>query len=148
MNRCYSKTKRIGIIFLFFFIEVSALAQDKIVKLSSDMFTGNQEIQLAPLDGWIFKKGNDIDWSKADLPTTDWKNFSPAQLSTDMVDKNGKVEGWFRLKVNLDSSFKNMQLGIRFYCWAATDLYIDGEYIKSGGNMCSQLCLRSFSFLC
>ena len=134
MNRYHFQRKQIGILLMLFFTAISALAQDKVVNLSPDMFTGNQEIQLAPFDGWVFKKGNDSTWSKTDLPTNDWKAFSPNQLSPDMADKNGMVEGWFRLKVNLDSSFKNMQLGIRFYCWAATDFYIDGKFIKSSGN--------------
>jgi signal transduction histidine kinase len=134
MIRHYNYIKQIRILLFLLLTAISGLAQEKVVNLSPDMFMGNQEIQLASLEGWVFKKGNDKAWSDEDLPTNDWENLSPMQLSPDMADKNGKVEGWFRLKVNIDPSFKNMPLGIRFYSWAATDLYIDGKFIKSSGN--------------
>ncbi|MGK4568974.1 hypothetical protein [Flavobacterium sp. 3HN19-14] len=109
-------------------------AQEKTVPLSADMYIGIHEIQLAQRDGWYFKAGNNVGWAKNDLDLSDWKALNPTDLNAGMIDKNGHLEGWFRLKVKLDDSFANQQLGIRFYCWAAVDLYIDGKYIQSFGN--------------
>jgi len=109
-------------------------AQDTVITISPAMFVGNQEIPIAAKNGWMFREGNDTVWAKPGIDLTGWKKFAPVELSTKNVDKNGKVEGWFRLRLKLDSSFNNMQLGLRLYCWAAIDLYVDGKFIQSFGN--------------
>lgn len=105
-----------------------------VVRLSPEMFTGIQEIQLAQLDGWQFKAGNDARWAQKDLDLSGWTPLKPMDLTTRNANENGRAEGWFRLEVKLDDSFGNQPLGIRFYCWAAVDLYIDGKFVRSCGN--------------
>ncbi|MFZ1799883.1 MAG: hypothetical protein WAU24_08460, partial [Chitinophagaceae bacterium] len=127
--------KSIKAILFFLFICIHFChAQDTVLNISPAMFVGNQEIPIAAKTGWMFREGNDTAWAKPGIDLAGWKNFGPVELSTKNVGKNGKVEGWFRLRFKLDRSFNNMQLGIRFYCWAATDLYVDGKFIQSFGN--------------
>ena len=118
---------------LLLLVSVSLSAQ-KATRLRPEMFIGIQEIQLAQLDGWKFMKGNNADWKKNDTDISSWQTLNPTQLTKGMADENGRVEGWFKLKIKLDESFGNQQLGIRFFCWAAVDFYIDGKYIQSFGN--------------
>ncbi len=110
-------------------------AQDSTVVLSASMFDNYfQVIPLTAKDGWIFKEGNDTSWANKDISTEDWKKFNPPQLNIKNADKNGKAEGWFRIRFRLDSSFQNMPVGIQMGRWAAADVYIDGHHIVSAGN--------------
>jgi len=110
-------------------------AQDTTVVLDTSMFDVNfQTINLSGTNGWIFKEGNDTDWARKDISTVDWKKFNPTQLTIENADENGRVEGWFRIRFRLDSSFQNQPVGIAMGRWAATDVYIDGAHIISSGN--------------
>ena len=98
------------------------------------MFDKTDQIFLAKMNGWIFKTGNDAAWSGKNISLADWKKLRPADLSSTYVDKDGRVECWFRIKIRTDDSIKNKQLGIKMSTWAASDLYIDDSLIVSFGN--------------
>ena len=53
-----------------------------------------------------------------------------------MVDKNGKLEGWFRLNIKMDSSLLDSLpgIGLRSGVWAASDVYINRKLFHSFGN--------------
>ena len=93
-----------------------------------------QTIPLTGLSGWIFKQGNDINWSKNEIDTNGWRKLNPAQLSAKNADKDGRLEGWLRIRFKLDSSFENIRIGIQASRWAAVDIFIDGNYLTSYGN--------------
>jgi two-component system NtrC family sensor kinase len=110
-------------------------AQNSTVVLNTSMFDKDlQTIPLPRLNGWIFKQGNDTNWAKPEVDTTGWIKLNPTQLTVKHTDKNGRLEGWLRIRFQLDRSFKNMNIGIQASPWAATDIYIDGNYIASYGN--------------
>jgi signal transduction histidine kinase len=111
-----------------------SFAQTKVVILSTKQFDKNQQIQLADLQGWVFKQGNNDDWANPHLDNNDWKKFKPVQLSAKLADDSGRVEGWFRIKIKLDKSFRNIPVGISRQLWAATDVYLDGLLVHSFGN--------------
>ena len=122
------------VIFLFFFCINSSYAQDTTLMLSPGMFNGSEEIFISTMDGWLFREGHEPGWANKEINLSGWRKLKPAELSAKLADKNGKLEGWLRLKVNMDTTFGNMPLGLRFYCWAASELYIDGNLIQSFGN--------------
>jgi signal transduction histidine kinase len=99
------------------------------------MFDQRQLILLAPLEGWVFKRGNDPTWAGEGIPTTDWIKFKPTELSSKLADKNGRAEGWFRLRFKLDNDLSGLGLGIRRGCWAATDIFLDGTLVATFGNL-------------
>ena len=110
-------------------------AQGSAIVLDTSMFDINfQTISLTGLNGWIFKEGNDINWANSNIDTNGWIKMDPPGLTIKNADKNGKVEGWFRLKFRLDSSFRNFPIGIFSIRFAASDLYIDGQHAASFGN--------------
>ena len=94
----------------------------------------HQVIPLTAVKGWVFKEGNDLDWAKRDFSASDWKKFNPPELTIKNADKTGRLEGWFRIRVRLDSTFQHVPIGIQMGRWAATDVYIDGRHIVSSGN--------------
>jgi two-component system NtrC family sensor kinase len=121
--------------FLFLSLLSFCSAQDSTVVLSASMFDKYfQVIPLTAKDGWIFKEGNDTNWASKDISTIGWKKFNPTQLTIKNADKNGKAEGWFRIRFRLDSSFQGLPVGIQLGRWAATDVYIDGRHIVSSGK--------------
>lgn len=128
------KTKLLSLFILLHTIHFCK-AQDSTVVLDTSMFNKYaQTIPLTSLNGWIYKQGNDTNWSKNKINTTGWVKLNPLQLTAKDADKEGKLEGWLRMKFKLDNSFKNTNIGIGAIPWAATDIYIDGNYITSYGN--------------
>ena len=112
----------------------SILAQDNERVLSTSMFHSHQRLFLAPVDGWLFRQGNDASWANENIDLTGWKKFNPTELNANMEDETGRVEGWFRLKIKLDNSFKDIPLSISRDLWAATDIYVNGELFHSFGD--------------
>jgi len=110
-------------------------AQDTTIVLSTSMLDkATDQIFLVELNGWVFKQGTDTGLAKMNIDTAGWKQLRPNQLSAKYADKNGRVEGWFRIKVRLDSSFLNKPIYFGFASWAATEFYVDGESVATRGN--------------
>jgi signal transduction histidine kinase len=111
-----------------------AFPQNNRVVLTADMFQSHQRIKLAPLDGWLFQKGNNPEWASPEIDISDWQSLKPLDLSKNMEDENGRIEGWFRLVFKLDSSLQDIPLSISRNLWAATDIYLNGELVHSFGD--------------
>ena len=120
---------------LLLLLPVFGLAQDKVVTITPAMFDKiNDEASLNTSDAWLFRQGNDTTWAKKDINTGGWKKLKPADFSEKYADKNGKAEGWFRIKIKTDKALDKQQLGLRWVSWAAADIYIDGVRFTSFGN--------------
>lgn len=115
-------------------ISHSVTSQDKVIVLDTSMFQSHQSLRFAPLDGWVFKQGHDLNWADPGFDASDWQNFKPMQLSADMEDATGRLEGWFRIKVRLNETFEGIPLSISRDLWAATDIYLNGELIYAFGD--------------
>jgi signal transduction histidine kinase len=128
--------KLLSTTFLFLFFTY-CFSQSSTQVLTADMFSKDSSIKLSNLDGWIFKPGNDAGWADTNLNTGDWKKLKPADFTEKMLDENGKIEGWFRLKIKLDSSLQDSLsgIGLKSSVWAASDVYIDGKLFHSFGNI-------------
>ena len=124
----------IKIVFPLLFCISMANAQDTVLTISPGMYNSMNEILISTMDGWRFKEGNDTTWSKKEIDLTGWKKLRPTELSSKMADKNGRLEGWFRLKIKTDPAFKHTDLGVRYLGWGAADIYMDGILIQSHGN--------------
>ena len=118
----------------FIVIHFSAISQNQVLQLDTTLFKGGQTIWLADTGNWVFKKGSDISWADPKINTTDWDTLRPSQIKTEMADESGRLEGWFRIRLKLDSTFTGMDLGMIQRVWAATDIFIDGEHVHSFGN--------------
>jgi len=122
---------------LFFLLCIckNCIAQDTTAILNRSMLDPNTDIiSLSGLKGWVFRNGNDTSWKRMIIETTGWREIDMKNISAKDADKNGKFEGWLRFKFKLDSSFGNIPVGIETLRWAATDIYLDGNFITSFGN--------------
>ncbi|HEU5052093.1 MAG TPA: ATP-binding protein [Hanamia sp.] len=128
--------KPVKIVFVLLLLAVQfAKAQDTSVVVSANMFDKfNDVLSLGNDNAWLFRPGNDSNWARADIDTTGWIKMNPAELSKKYADKNGRVEGWFRIKLKFDSSLLHKVLWIDFTNWAATQFYIDGKLKATRGN--------------
>jgi signal transduction histidine kinase len=109
--------------------------QDTAIRLTPSMVDPQYHaLLLNNLDGWLFKKGNDANWAKKDIDITTWRKLKPPELSEKLADRNGRLECWLRLKIKLDTSFRNTPFDLFMNAWAATDVYVDGDPIYSFGN--------------
>jgi signal transduction histidine kinase len=82
----------------------------------------------------MYKAGNNPSWAAEDVGMVDWIRLNPAQLTIKNAAEDGRVEGWFRLKIKLDKSFQDIPIGIQANRYAATDVYIDGQLNASFGS--------------
>jgi len=121
-------------VFIGLFTANIAFSQDTTVVISADMFDELQIIHLGTLDGWVFRPGHDPAWADPDLDTSDWVAMKPSELTTDHADESGLIEGWFRLRFKLDSTFTEIPLAWRSGTFGAKGLYMDGEKEISFGT--------------
>jgi len=129
-----SKFSFFTIALALFAFSATSFSQEETVVLSTDQFQSHQRLFLAPLDGWVFQKGHETAWANPQFETDDWKKMSITGLSPELEDETGRIEGWFRIKIKLDSSFADMPLNISRQLWAATDVYIDGTLVHEFGQ--------------
>ena len=124
-----------AVISILFFGVNLCRAQDTVVTLSPDLYINNlEQIAIGGMEGWVFKAGNDTTWKTNNIDGKGWEKLRPDQLTAKYADKNGRVEGWFRIKIKLDSSFTSHLVGLKMISWAASDIYINGSYLTSFGN--------------
>jgi two-component system, NtrC family, sensor kinase len=126
--------KKAKIIFFLLSVIYTCNAQNPTTVVSAKLFENHQQIQLAKLNGWLFEEGHDTLWAKESFNAASWHKMQPNELKINNVGKNGRVEGWFRLKFKLDSTFNNIPLGLKMGTWAALDVYLDGKLLKAFGN--------------
>ncbi|MFZ1750430.1 MAG: ATP-binding protein [Saprospiraceae bacterium] len=84
---------------------------------------------------WLFHNGNNNDWAKPTLDVEEWTILNPKDLDENYADKNGNIEGWFRIKIKLDNSWKNKPLRLTYNGMAAAEVYIDGKLFDTYGNL-------------
>ncbi len=111
-----------------------ALAQDTTIVLSTSMFTDRHTIPLPALAGWVYKAGHDTAWARQNLNTAGWVKRDPGSFSATDADAAGKAEGWFRLRIRLDSTFNGLPLGVGSGSWAASEVYVNGQWAASFGS--------------
>jgi sensor histidine kinase YesM len=122
-------------ILFYFFVGIhSGWAQDSVTLISAKMFDREDKIGLSVMKGWLFREGNDSSWANKEINTSGWRELNPTKLSAKLSDRTGRVEGWFRFKFRLDNDLAGVPLGVGRGNWAATDVYVDGNFLTSFGN--------------
>ena len=122
-------------ILLLLLLSFSGKAQDSlIVILPADFDNSSDQVFLGTMNGWLFKAGNDTAWAGNDIEIHSWKKLKPTELSSVYADRNGKLDGWFRIKIKISSDLGNTLFGIKISTWAASDLYVNGNFISSFGS--------------
>ncbi|MES2331809.1 MAG: ATP-binding protein [Bacteroidota bacterium] len=109
-------------------------AQDTTIVLSTSMFNNEGKIQLGEIEHWLYKQGNDPSWADPGISVKNWQHLNPADITKKNADQNGRLEGWFRMRIKLDSSFNQTSLFIIQRSYLASDIFINGKPFYSFGN--------------
>jgi signal transduction histidine kinase len=120
--------------YLLLLLSFYGKGQDTTITFTKAMVNKEGYIVLGDIDGWAFRQGNDTNWANNSIDSSGWQKLKPAKFTKQLTDKSGKLEGWLRLKIKIDTSFKDELLEIFPYTWAATDVYIDGKLMYNFGN--------------
>jgi two-component system, NtrC family, sensor kinase len=136
------KVKRLIVSYIVLLVAIIALstslgvAQDQSVLITKDMIELDV-IMLGQLDGWRYKSGNFADGANPNLDVSNWQRMKPSEIGSEMLNDLGVVDGWFRIKIRLDSSLTDIPLFWRIGTWGAIDLFVDGELVKQYGTTSS-----------
>lgn len=123
------------IIILVISLQINSLCiAQEIITISEKNFNQNGGISLTSLDGWLFTQQEVPNWNEPDLDTHNWEKLNPNDLSFRYADKNGLVEGWFRLSFKVDSSLLGQDLYLNILPSGAAEMYINGELYDAAGN--------------
>ncbi|MDI1256150.1 MAG: ATP-binding protein [Flavobacterium sp.] len=125
---------------LFFIIASSVAAQESTLIVSNTMYDNEKGFcKISEKDGWLFKAGNVSNATNVDLDTKTWTKFKPADLSGENLDKNGRFEGWFRIKVQFKNTPDFTPPGITSYTWNASEVFANGKKIAAFGQLGNDL---------
>jgi signal transduction histidine kinase len=125
------------IFFAFIFILSGLIcnAQQPTVRISDSMFENlYHTLRLSEKAGWYFKPGNDTAWTAKEISLNGWEKMQPAQFNQRYADANGRAEGWFRIKISIDSKLSYVLSGMISPIWASSDVYVDGTLVTSFGQ--------------
>jgi len=78
--------KLLSKILLLLLLPFSLVAQDTTITISPQTMKSNF-IALGDIDGWLFRKGNDISWAGKEIDTVGWQKMKPSQLSGSLLIK-------------------------------------------------------------
>jgi signal transduction histidine kinase/CheY-like chemotaxis protein len=90
----------------------------------------------AGLDGeWKYHSGDDPSWADAALDDADWDLVRPLIRSGELPGQGWPGIGWFRLHVQLDSTFTERPLALMHRQFGASEIYLDGLLIQRYGRI-------------
>jgi signal transduction histidine kinase len=90
-------------------------------------------LQLGSLPQWKYMPGHEEGWSSPSYDDTQWTLRFPRDISWHEAGENGRLEGWFRTKINLDSTLAPYPLFLNASCYSAVEVFIDGESVYTSG---------------
>ncbi|MCB0822224.1 MAG: HAMP domain-containing histidine kinase [Bacteroidales bacterium] len=129
--------KQINILFVLVALMAASVgfADDGVVIIDQHGFNKDGSFDMSESENWLFHIGNDASWAHPDINTGDWEYRRPIDLTLDLQNSKGEVEGWFRIKVKLDELFRDSTLYVNLGNYGqAIDMYIDGELYHSYGS--------------
>ena len=87
--------------------------------------------------GWKFRAGDDPQWAKPGYDDATWQTVDPTlDLHKVPIVKKAGI-GWFKLKINVDSSLFNERIAMVFASQGASEIYLDGELAYRFGTVSS-----------
>jgi serine phosphatase RsbU (regulator of sigma subunit) len=105
-----------------------------IIKITADDLTTDEKI-LFITDRWKYQPGDDLAWAEKDLDDWDWMPISTYLTDVDLAFNQWEGIGWFRLKLDVDSSLVNIPIGLIFDTHhGASEVFHNGIKLFSFGE--------------
>lgn len=103
--------------------------------LSADSLRDEQLTDLGK-QLWRYKPGDDARWALPETGDTDWETLPPVVVNNFVPPKSGwNGIGWFRLRLEIDESLADQQLGLMVSHPGASEIYVDGKLVQSFGTV-------------
>ncbi|WP_018622237.1 ATP-binding protein [Spirosoma luteum] len=83
--------------------------------------------------GWTWHSGDNPVWAKADVDDSKWENIDPTKDIHDLPQVRRAQIGWFRLKLQVDSTLLQQALALVVRQVGASEIYVDGRLIYQLG---------------
>ncbi|TAF65553.1 MAG: hypothetical protein EAZ55_08315 [Cytophagales bacterium] len=100
-------------------------SSDEVIKLTS------QELFLS--SGWVYHKGDNLEWAKPEFNDKKWKTINPQLWLDSLSTTDFEGIAWFRLHLTVDSSLWNKHLSLRLWQRGASEIYLNGKRIHQFG---------------
>ncbi|MBN2029592.1 SpoIIE family protein phosphatase [bacterium] len=89
------------------------------------------------LENWKYHPGDNAEWADPAFDDRNWETYHPLILK-DRFPKNGwNGIGWFRIHFIVDSSLRDVPLGLILDQSGASEVYLDGQLLYRFGNVSS-----------
>lgn len=86
--------------------------------------------------GWKFHAGDDSQWANPNIDDNNWENLNPnIDIHYLVKQKENAGIGWFRLKINVDSSLQDSSLALVISQVVASEIYLNGKLIYRSGTV-------------
>lgn len=86
---------------------------------------------------WVYHPGDNIEWAKTNYDDSGWENTFTSLSSSKMPEQGFDGKGWFRLKLQIDSSLINKPLALGIWLSGACEIYINGRKLFKFGEILS-----------
>ena len=84
-------------------------------------------------ENWKYHPGDDLQWKETAFDDSNWR-LSSTDFILDSISKNDwQGIGWFRLKLMIDSSLYNQNIGLLMTHFGASEIYLDGKLMNQYG---------------
>ncbi|MGH1365544.1 MAG: ATP-binding protein [Calditrichia bacterium] len=85
---------------------------------------------------WRFHAGDNMAWANPAFDDGDWEQVAATGLLSTQLPKNGwNGIGWFRLRLEVDSSLRGVPLALLYRQTGAAEIYLNGKLIHSVGRV-------------
>ncbi len=124
---------------ILFFLLISIVSQNADVKgqkttLRPELLDQWSQLNLIGDSLWFYKSGDNVTWAEPEISYDGWNPvtllFPKGQTPTDW---NGI--GWFRAKLNIDSTLFGREMAIHGNLHGAMQLYVNGDMVGSAGHI-------------
>ena len=85
--------------------------------------------------GWKFHAGDNAEWANPDFNDQQWQPINPTLELSQLPPVKEAGIGWFRLKLQVDSSLTNTTLAMTVGSIGAPAIYLNGKLIYRKGTV-------------
>ena len=85
--------------------------------------------------GWKWHAGDNSDFAKPDFDDSAWESIDPTKDIMDIEQVKNTPLSWFRLKIEVDSSYLGKTLAYLFKQTGASEIYLNGVKINQFGKL-------------
>jgi signal transduction histidine kinase len=114
---------------IFLLITFQSFAQQ-----NSDFFIDSIPVKGLLLDqGWVYKKGDNIDWAQKEIIDKDWSAIDPDKEIVYLPGIMDDEVKWLRLKINVKNKILK-PVGIAVNQAGASEIYVNGKLVHRFGH--------------